>query len=67
MSCLQAGGEQNDDEEEVEEKPRGLIRGMQTVNANHGSKNPKQMKTKDMLKNMENESAAEPQLSRRER
>mmetsp|Transcript_35135 Transcript_35135/g.65551 ORF Transcript_35135/g.65551 Transcript_35135/m.65551 type:complete len:297 (-) Transcript_35135:124-1014(-) len=55
-------------QEDEEDQPRGgLLRGFKTANANHGSKNPKQMKTKDMLKNMENGSAPEPQLSRKER
>lgn len=43
------------------------MQGFQTANANHGSKNPKQMKTKDMLKSMGEEAAVEPQLSRKER
>ena len=66
----QASGAQEEEgeEEEEEEKPRGgLLGGFQTANANHGSKNPKQMKTKDMLKNMGNDVQVEVQLSRKER
>jgi hypothetical protein len=59
---------QQEEEEEEDEKPRGgLMRGFQTANANHGSKNPKQMKTKDMLKNMSSGVEVEQQMSRKER
>lgn len=56
------------DMEEEEPKPRGgLLGGFQTANTNHGSKNPKQMKTKDALKNMGNDVEVEQQMSRKER
>lgn len=50
-----------------DDKPRGLLSGFKTQNPNQGSKNPKTLKTKDMLKNMANDVQAEPQMSRRER
>ena len=50
-----------------DERPKGLLSGFQTANTNRGSKNPKQMKTKDMLKSMENDNNVAPELSRKER